>query len=163
MSVQLMVRSAYTLLKSTLRIDDIARLAHEQGYTAVALTDLNVLHGAMAFFHSCRKYGVKALYGMELFCTLEDEEEKAGFIILARNDSGFQQLLKLSTLLQTMQQQLSLEELASYSSECYVISTSQDDYLYSLLVHEDEPALRRYLQQNALQRRPHTRSERGTR
>ena len=147
MSVQLMVRSAYTLLKSTLRIDDIARLAHEQGYTAVALTDLNVLHGAMAFFHSCRKYGVKALYGMELFCTLEDEEEKAGFIILARNDSGFQQLLKLSTLLQTMQQQLSLEELASYSSECYVISTSQDDYLYSLLVHEDEPALRRYLQQ----------------
>ena len=37
MSVRLMVRSAYTLLKSSLRVEDIVNEAVRQGYDAVAL------------------------------------------------------------------------------------------------------------------------------
>lgn len=57
MSVHLMVRSAYTLLKSSLRVEDIVNEAVRQGYDAVALSDYEVMHGAMAFYHACPEAG----------------------------------------------------------------------------------------------------------
>ena len=55
MSVHLHVRSCYTLLQSTLTVAKIAAAAKRCGYTAVALTDKHVMHGAMAFYHACKK------------------------------------------------------------------------------------------------------------
>ena len=52
MSVHLMVRSAYTLLKSSFRTEEIVNEAVKQGYEAVALTDYEVMHGAMAFYNA---------------------------------------------------------------------------------------------------------------
>ena len=146
MATQLMIRSAYTLLKSTMRIDDIARIAKDYGYSSAALCDMNVLHGAMAFRHACEKYGVKPIYGMEVYCSLEEQNEQAGFLVLAKNDDGFQQLLRLSTWLNTQHQSLTLEQLAVYTNDCVVIAYAQEDFLYGLLVHEDEAGIRRYLQ-----------------
>ena len=84
MSVHLMVRSAYTLLKSSLRVEDIVNEAVRQGYDAVALSDYEVMHGAMAFYHACQKQGIKGIYGMEVHCVLSPGEQ-AVFDVLARN------------------------------------------------------------------------------
>ena len=146
MATQLMVQSAYTLLRSTLRVDAIAKTAKELGYDSVALCDVNVLHGAMAFRHACARYGIKAIYGMEVECVLEKENEKADFVVLAQNDEGFQQLLRLSTWINTEAEKLTIERLSAYTKACFVISNPQEDHLYSLLVHEDEAGIRRYLQ-----------------
>ncbi len=146
MSVHLMVRSAYTLLKSSFRTEEIVNEAVKQGYEAVALTDYEVMHGAMAFYHACEKKGIKGIYGMEVHCVLP-EGERAVFVVLARNDEGFLQLLALSTRLQTQQEELTLEDLAAYTGNCFVITSGAEDALYALLVHEDEAGLRRYLQQ----------------
>lgn len=145
MATQLMVRSAYTLLQSTLRIDVIAKTAKELGYDSVALCDVNVLHGAMAFRHACARYGIKAIYGMEVECMLEKENENADFVVLAQNDEGFQQLLRLSTWINTVEDKLTIERLSAYTKSCFVISNPQEDHLYSLLVHEDDAGIRRYL------------------
>lgn len=146
MTTQLMVRSAYTLLKSSMRIERVASLAKAYGYSSVALCDINVLHGAMEFRHACEKQGIKPIYGMEIFCTLEPEKEQVGFVLLAKNDAGFQQLLRLSTWLNTEDQTLTIDLLSSYTKDCYVISDTQNDYLYGLLVHEDETGIYRFLQ-----------------
>ncbi|MFR9254061.1 MAG: PHP domain-containing protein [Merdibacter sp.] len=147
MTTQLMVRSAYTLLKSTMRVEEIPALAKEYGYTSVALCDVHVLHGAMAFRHACEACGIHPIYGMEVFCTLAQEEESAGFVVLAQNDAGFGELLSLSTWINTQKEPLTIEVLAKHTSNCYVISDAQEDLLYSLLVHEDAAGVRRYLQQ----------------
>ena len=146
MSVHLMVRSAYTLLKSSLRVEDIVNEAVRQGYDAVALSDYEVMHGAMAFYHACQKQGIKGIYGMEVHCVLSPGEQ-AVFVVLARNDEGFLQLMKLSTRLQTQKEELTIEELAAYAADCIVITSGAEDVLYALLVREDEAGLRRYLQQ----------------
>ena len=147
MTTQLMVRSAYTLLKSTMRVEEIPALAKEYGYTSVALCDVHVLHGAMAFRHACEACGIHPIYGMEVLCTLAQEEESAGFVVLAQNDAGFGELLSLSTWINTQKEPLTIEVLAKHTSNCYVISDAQEDLLYSLLVHEDAAGVRRYLQQ----------------
>ena len=73
MSVHLHVRSCYTLLQSTLTISKIVAAAKRCGYTAVALTDKHVMHGAMAFDHACKKEHIEPIFGMEVD-VLEQEE-----------------------------------------------------------------------------------------
>ena len=99
MNVHLHVRSCYTLLQSTLTIPKIVAAAKRCGYTAVALTDKHVMHGAMAFYHACKKENIKPIFGMEV--DVLEQEELYGFVVLAKNDAGYQNLLKLSTWLNT--------------------------------------------------------------
>ena len=63
MSVALHVRSSYTLLQSTLTIPQIVECAKKHGYKAVALTDKQVLHGAMQFYHACKEAAIKPILG----------------------------------------------------------------------------------------------------
>ena len=100
MSVHLHVRSCYTLLQSTLTSPKIVAAAKRCGYTAVALTDKHVMHGAMAFYHACKKENIKPIFGMEV--DVLEQEELYGFVVLAKNDAGYQNLLKLSTWLNKM-------------------------------------------------------------
>ena len=48
--VHLQVISAYSLLQTTTRIEDLVRSAKTKGYQAIALTDQNVLYGQVDFF-----------------------------------------------------------------------------------------------------------------
>jgi DNA polymerase-3 subunit alpha len=52
---QLYTKTSYSLLKSTLTINDYVASAKARGYTAVAITDENVLYGAVEFFQACKK------------------------------------------------------------------------------------------------------------
>ena len=62
MSVALHVRSSYTLLQSTLTIPQIVECAKKHGYKAVALTDKQVLHGAMQFYHACKEAAINLFW-----------------------------------------------------------------------------------------------------
>ncbi|MCI6753891.1 PHP domain-containing protein [Galactobacillus timonensis] len=64
MSVHLFVRSCYSLLDSTVRIEELVHLAKAMGYHSLALTDHNVLYGLPAFEAACRKEGIKPIFGM---------------------------------------------------------------------------------------------------
>ena len=82
MSVHLHVRSAYTLLQSTLTIPKIIACTKQHGYQSVALTDKNVMHGAMAFYHACIKENIKPIFGMEVEAAYDNDS--LGFILLAK-------------------------------------------------------------------------------
>ena len=49
------VKSSYSLLKSPTRISDLVTTAKERGYKALALTDENVLYGAVEFIVQLKK------------------------------------------------------------------------------------------------------------
>ena len=57
-------RTSYSLLSSTITIDKLVSFAVEQGYTAIAITDRNVLYGAMEFYHKCNDKGIKPVFGL---------------------------------------------------------------------------------------------------
>ena len=54
----LQVISSYSLLQSTLKIDEYVNHGKELGYQALALTDINVMYGVLDFYHACQKAGI---------------------------------------------------------------------------------------------------------
>lgn len=144
MSTHLHVRSAYTLLNSTLKIKDIVHYAKQYGYTSIAICDRQVLHGAMAFYHEAKKEGIKAIFGMEVFCTM-DGEDTFGFILLAKDDEGYQNLLTLSTLYNTQKSLPTLSEVREQARHCIVLTNGDKSTLEAALIKEDKQEILRLL------------------
>lgn len=96
------VKSSYSLLKSPTRISELVTTAKERGYKALALTDENVLYGAVEFYNAAKKAGIKPILGLRLVVALnETDGTKLDLVFLAKNQQGYQHLMDLSTLQQT--------------------------------------------------------------
>lgn len=142
MSVHLHVRSCYTLLQSTLTIPQIVHLAKEQGYASVALTDFQVMHGAMAFYHACSKENIKPIFGLEVEIK---EDVTYHFILLAMNDEGFHSLLRLSTQLNTEEKKINLADIQAVSEHLIVLTSGEGSSLETYLINEDLAHCEQYL------------------
>ena len=80
------VRTAYSLLNSTVNIQDYVKKAKDLGYQAIGIADQNVLHGSLEFYQACQKIGIKALMGLTLDIPgLVRQETNYPFIIYAKN------------------------------------------------------------------------------
>jgi DNA-directed DNA polymerase III PolC len=64
--VPLRVHSYYTFLDSTLSPAAIVNLAKQHGLSAIALTDIGNLHGAVEFAQAAERAGIKPIFGAEL-------------------------------------------------------------------------------------------------
>jgi len=64
--IPLRVRSYFTFLDSTLSPAAIVNCARQHGLSAIALTDVGNLHGAVEFAQAAEKAGIKPIFGTEL-------------------------------------------------------------------------------------------------
>ena len=97
----LQVFSSYSLLKSTIRLNEYVATGKLLGYKQLALTDDGVLHSAVEFYERCIQNGIQPILG----CTFEvawksDASRKEMLIVYAKGAKGYESLLKLSTLYQ---------------------------------------------------------------
>lgn len=100
--VHLHVYSSYSLLSSTARIEELVEHAKKQGYQAIALTDQNVMYGTIAFYKACIKASIKPIMGLTVLVQSEiNGENSYPLVLLAKNQHGFQNLLKISSVVQT--------------------------------------------------------------
>jgi len=101
--VHLHTHSHYSLLDGLSKIDDIIGRVKELGMEAVALTDHGVLYGAVEFYQKALKAGIKPILGMEAYVAPRDRFSKEvgeryyHLILLAANETGWKNLIKLST------------------------------------------------------------------
>ena len=82
------VQSEYSLLSSTLRINDYIKEAKRLGYDAIGLADNQVLHGALQFYTRANKMGLKPLIGLNL--TLIGgirQDERYPFMLYAKSEA----------------------------------------------------------------------------
>lgn len=105
--VHLHVHSHYSLLDGLTKIDDLVESAKADGAPAVALTDHGVMYGAIEFYEKCKKEGIKPIIGVEAYLTpgsrhdrtiRPDERNYYHLVLLARNNVGYQNLVKLTSL-----------------------------------------------------------------
>lgn len=90
--------SAFTLLESPTKIKDLLLAAKKQGYEAISLTDINVTYGLVNFFELAQEVGIKPLLGMQIRVNgLIDTFNQYDLIVLAKNDAGYRNLLRLSS------------------------------------------------------------------
>ncbi|RKX17772.1 MAG: hypothetical protein DRP51_10315, partial [Candidatus Zixiibacteriota bacterium] len=105
--VHLHTHSQYSLLDGACRLDRVIELAKEYKMPALAITDHGNMFGAVEFYKKAAKAGVKPIIGMEAYIAggsrfVKKPSQKypdSGFhlILLARNMTGYKNLIKLST------------------------------------------------------------------
>ena len=102
--VHLHVHTQYSLLDGASRIPELVRRAKELGQPAIAITDHGVLYGVIDFYRECKKQGIKPIIGIEAYITKGRydatevrDRDYAHLILLAKNETGYQNLMLLSS------------------------------------------------------------------
>ncbi|MYL20029.1 DNA polymerase III subunit alpha [Halobacillus litoralis] len=113
------VRSGYSLMKSTVKINDLVSEAKVRGFQSIALTDENTLSGALAFYQECRAHGIQPIIGIST--TIEDRSLLHPVLLLAENQTGYKNLMKAATWANTKDEPLSLETFAGMSDGLIVV------------------------------------------
>ncbi len=88
------VHSHYSLLGALPKIPQLVARAKAEGCTALALTDLGNLYGAIEFYKECKSAGIKPIIGLE---ALVDGQNGARLLLYAENEKGYKNLLALVT------------------------------------------------------------------
>jgi DNA polymerase III subunit alpha len=99
--VHLHVHSEYSILDGACRIPALAARAAELEMPAVGLTDHGSLAGAVALYRETAKHGVKPLLGCEVYVADDRKAQQKGYAhltLLAENNTGYANLIKLSSL-----------------------------------------------------------------
>src|SRR5271154_6208000 len=97
------VHSEYSLLDGACKIDALAARAAQFGQPALGLTDHGVMNGAVELYNACKKHGVKPIVGCEIYfvddhaATPVGKVERNHLTLLAANDAGYRNLVKLSS------------------------------------------------------------------
>ncbi len=91
----------YSLLDGAIRINDLCSRAVDLGMPAAAITDHGNLFGAMTFYLTARKYGIKPIIGCEVYVAhkelTDNEKLRYHLVLLAMNNAGYQNLIKIVT------------------------------------------------------------------
>ena len=102
--VHLHVHTQYSLLDGAARIPELVRRAKALGQSAIAITDHGVMYGVIDFYRACKAEGIKPILGMETYITRgrydaseSRERDYAHLILLAKNQTGYQNLMLLSS------------------------------------------------------------------
>ncbi|MCX6745767.1 MAG: DNA polymerase III subunit alpha [Candidatus Parcubacteria bacterium] len=104
--VPLHVHSHYSLLDGMAKIDDLVGKAKADGMEAMALTDHGSMYGIIEFYQKAKKAGLKPILGIETYVApygrfnkrTKIDEERYHLILLAKNNLGYRNLLKLVTI-----------------------------------------------------------------
>lgn len=139
---QLYTITAYSLLSSTVRVQEYVQTAKQLGYTSLGIADRNVLHGAVEFFESCQREGIKPLIGLTLDYTPEQSDQTAQIILYAKDFIGYQHLMRISSLRMTTEGILPLEDLKEWLSHLVAILPPSSNEVYPLFIKDQEAAAR---------------------
>jgi DNA polymerase-3 subunit alpha len=103
-AVHLHVHSEYSLLDGACKIDALAARAAELEMPALGLTDHGVMNGSVEHYKACVTAGVKPIIGLEAYLVddrnltpTQPRYERNHLTLLASNDAGFRNLVKLSS------------------------------------------------------------------
>ena len=145
--VHLQISSSYSLLSSTISIKELVNNAKRMGYSAVALTDRNVMFGVASFYKEAMKQGIRPIVGLTVDVISEWEQDKAyPLILLARNNDGFSNLLKISSAIQTKNEKgIPVKWLKAYAKGLIAISPGREGEIESNILQDKEEIARNTL------------------
>src|SRR5579862_1004711 len=94
------LHTEFSLLDGAIRIPDLVKRAKEQDWKAVGISDHGNIFGAVKFFQTAKKEGVKPILGIEMYFTedvaIKNAKEKYyHLIIIVQNKQGYKNLCKL--------------------------------------------------------------------
>ena len=97
--IELNAHTQMSEMDSVLPVRDVIRKATDWGWRAVAITDYESVQTFPEAMKIARHYGIKVIYGMDVYMTENTSEESVGnhISVLARNEKGLFNLYLLVT------------------------------------------------------------------
>ena len=104
--VHLHCHTQYSLLDAASKVEELVDRAVELKFPALAMTDHGNLFGAIEFYDQAMKKGVKPIIGIEAYIAPKSRTDRSAhgvkeasyhITLLAKNEVGYRNLLKLST------------------------------------------------------------------
>lgn len=103
--VHLHLHSEYSLLDGAIRFERLFKLLKEYGMDSCAITDHGNMFGVIDFYFEAKEQEIKPIIGCEFYLTKGSRFEKKGkgeenlfhIVLLALNNEGYKNLLKLVT------------------------------------------------------------------
>jgi DNA-directed DNA polymerase III PolC len=128
----LRVHSYYGFLESLLSPQSLVNAAQQSGIPCLGLTDHRFLTGAIEFYEACLEAGIKPILGLEI--DLQFEGRAGRFALLAKNNAGWSNLCRLSTIALTDPQALNLQALSDHREGLIGIAGSPRGILRELVL-----------------------------
>ena len=155
--VHLHSHTEYSLLDGMARINDILKKAKEFNMPAVAITDHGSMYGAFKFFIKAKELGIKPIIGSEVYKAknsrldkTEDDKERFHLLLLAKNNIGYQNLLKIVSIGHLegyyYKPRIDFEILEKYHEGIIATSGCMNGEIPSLLLHNQHKQAEKILQ-----------------
>jgi len=105
--VHLHLHTNYSLLDGACRVGPLVKRAAELKFPAMAMTDHGNLFGAIEFYRTCMKEGIKPIIGVEAYLAPKSRVDRSGtgirdsnahLVILAKDEEGYANLMRLVTI-----------------------------------------------------------------
>ncbi len=124
MYTPLNIKTDNSLLKSMIKINDLIKFAIHNNLDCLTITDNN-MYGVMDFYKCCIKNNIKPIIGLEV------KIDENIIILYCMNYKGYQNLIKLSTIMS--ERQLNINDLDKYSSNIIAIVPYDSVNIYDKL------------------------------
>ena len=132
--VHLHMHTEYSLLDGANKIKELVAKVKELNMNAVAITDHGNMFGAVELYKECKKEGIKAVIGCEMYVAPRSRLEKEAkvdaepnhLVLLAMSNKGYKNLIKLVSIAYTegfyYKPRVDLEILKEYSEDIIALS-----------------------------------------
>ncbi len=151
--VHLHTHTEFSLLDGLSSPKALASYAAQLGMTALAITDHGVMYGIIDFYKACRAAGIKPIIGIETYLAHgarqsrnRNDGKPYHLVLLAQNQSGYQNLLELASLAQLegfyYKPRIDKETLAAHSEGVLVLSACLQGEVPQLLLQGQEAQAR---------------------
>src|SRR5947199_1073663 len=148
------VHTEYSLLDGFSRTKKLVQQAKALGMNHLAITDHGAMYGAIEFYKACKAGGINPVIGIEAYLTENMYDHSRRFsddyhhlLLLAKNNTGYYNLLKLTTIAHTqgwhLRPRIDKGVLAKYAEGLFVTSSCLSGEIPKMLLKEQEAEARK--------------------
>ncbi len=145
------VHTEYSLLDGFSRTKKLVQQAKALGMSHLAITDHGAMYGAIEFYKACKAGGINPIIGIEAYLTEDMHDHSKRFsddyhhlLLLAKNNTGYNNLMKLTTIANTegwhLRPRIDKSVLEKYAEGLFVTSSCLSGEIPKMLLAEKTEA-----------------------
>lgn len=131
----LYVQTEYSILQSACKIKPLIEKLKEQQLHSCAIVDEGTMYGTIKFYQECNKNNIKPVIGLKVKYHYNDKTNN--LVLLAINNFGYQNLMKISSRLQLTNNNIDFEYLQKTTMGLTAILPYEESLIQKYLERND--------------------------
>lgn len=131
----LYVQTEYSILQSACKIKPLIEKLKEQQLHSCAIVDEGTMYGTIKFYQECNKNNIKPVIGLKVKYHYNDKTNN--LVLLAINNFGYQNLMKISSRLQLTNNNIDFEYLQKTTIGLIAILPYEESLVQKYLERND--------------------------